>query len=278
MTHDLLLWVLTERFDAEVLKGLYQVGAAVAIALVVVGISWFRGLALEKEFSIALIRGFVQVLVMGSLIGILLSVQYFWSWLILLGMIGGATWISKNRGEGLPKVTRVSFLSISFGAGTVIVTMTLTGAIEPTVRDLVPVGSMIIANAMKINSLALDRVRGEVISNRDEIEAGLALGAPPSAVVTRHIQTGVRAALIPTIDSLKSLGWVWIPGIMTGMILSGENPLYAALYQFVIMSMIFAAGGLTSMSSSLLISDHLFTDAEQLKQIQPNENNSDAVE
>jgi putative ABC transport system permease protein len=243
-----------------------------------VGVSRVRGLALEREFSVALVRGFVQVLVMGSLIGVLLDVRYVWSWLILLGMVGGATWISKNRGDGLPAVTRVSFLSISFGAGTVIVAMTLTGAIESTVRDLVPVGSMVIANAMKINSLALDRVRGEVLSNRDEIEAGLALGAPPSAVVTRHIQTGVRAALIPTIDSLKSLGWVWIPGIMTGMILSGENPLYAALYQFVIMAMIFAAGGLTSMSSSLLVGEHLFTDAEQLKRLQPSEANADAGE
>ncbi|MDQ2055921.1 ABC transporter permease [Halobellus sp. H-GB7] len=278
MTPEALFAQLLAHIDATVLKGLFQVGAAVAIALLVVGVSRVRGLALEREFSIALVRGFIQVLVMGSLIGVLLSVQYFWSWIILIGMIGGATWISKNRGDGLPGVTRVSFLAISFGAGIVIVAMTLIGAIESTVRDLVPIGSMIIANAMKINSLALDRIRGEVISNRDEIEAGLALGAPPSSVVTRHIQTGVRAALIPTIDSLKSLGWVWIPGIMTGMILSGENPLYAGLYQFVIMAMIFAAGGLTSMSSSLLISEHLFTDAEQLKQIKSDEGSADAIE
>ena len=267
MTVDILLGPLRSWVDPVVLKGLLQVGAAVAIAFAVLGVSRLRGLALEQELSIALVRGFVQVLIMGSLIGVLLTVQFFWSWLILLGMIVGATWISKNRGEGLPGVTRVSFLSISFGAGSVIVLMTLTGAIEPTVRDIVPVGSMIIANAMKINSLSLDRVRGEVRANREEIEAGLALGAPPSAVITQHIQTGVRAALIPTIDSLKSLGWVWIPGIMTGMILSGENPLYAALYQFAIMSMIFAAGGLTSMTSSILVGEQLFTDADQLKEI-----------
>lgn len=278
MTVDILLEPLRNWVDPVVLKGLLQVGAAVAIAFAVLGVSRLRGLALEQELSIALIRGFVQVLIMGSLIGVLLTVQFFWSWLILLGMIVGATWISKNRGEGLPGVTRVSFLSISFGAGSVIVLMTLTGAIEPTVRDIVPVGSMIIANAMKINSLSLDRVRGEVRANREEIEAGLALGAPPSAVITQHIQTGVRAALIPTIDSLKSLGWVWIPGIMTGMILSGENPLYAALYQFAIMSMIFAAGGLTSMTSSILVGEQLFTDADQLKEIETSDSDTAPTE
>ncbi len=51
------------------------------------------------------------------------------------------------------------------------------------------------------------------------------------------------------------------------MILGGENPLYAALYQFVIMAMIFVAGGLTSMTSSLLIGKYVFTGAEQLKRI-----------
>ena len=55
---------------------------------------------------------------------------------------------------------------------------------------------------------------------------------------------------------------------MAGMILAGENPIYAALYQFVIMAMIFGAGGLTSMTSSLLIGKYVFTDAEQLRRIE----------
>lgn len=257
-----------ERFaDPVLLTGLGQVAVAAVLAALVVGLSHVRGLALERELGVALLRGLVQIVAMGSIVGLLLTVDFAWSAVILLGMMGGATWISKNRGEGLPGVVRVSFVAIVVGSGLVIVTMTLAGAIEATVRNLVPVGSMIIANAMQINSLALDRFRDEIESNRAEIEAGLALGAPPRAVISRHVETSVRASLIPTIDSLKSLGWVWIPGIMAGMILGGENPIYAALYQFVIMAMIFAAGGLTSMTSSLLIGTYVFTDAEQLKRI-----------
>lgn len=259
---------LLERLrDPVLLTGLLQVAAASVLAAMVVGLSRFRGLALERELGVALVRGLVQIIAMGMIVGLLLSVDLVWSGLILLGMMGGATWISKNRGEGLPGVVRVSFVAIVFGSGVVIVTMTLTGAIEANVRNLVPVGSMIIANAMQTNSLALDRFKSEIASNRGEIEAGLSLGAPPSAVISRHVEIGVRASLIPVIDSLKSLGWVWIPGIMSGMILAGENPIYAALYQFVIMAMIFGAGGLTSMTSSLLIGKYVFTDAEQLREI-----------
>ena len=197
----------------------------------------------------------------------LLTVPVWWSGLILLGMMGGATWISRQRGEGLPGVTTVSFVAIAVGAGLVIVTMTWARAIEPTVRSLVPVGSMVIANAMKINGLALDRFTEEITSKRDEIEVGLSLGGPPQAVLADRVRDSVRASLIPVVDSLKSLGWVWIPGIMAGMILAGENPVYAALYQFVIMAMIFAAGGLTSMISTFFLSREIITDAEQLRRL-----------
>ncbi|WP_103020345.1 ABC transporter permease [Salinibacter altiplanensis] len=253
--------------DPIVLEGLAQVGAATVLAVLVVLLSWRRGLGLESELSGAFARGFVQIVAVGLVIGGLLAVPVVWSTLILLGMVGGATWISRQRGEGLPGVTQVSFLSITVGAGLVVVTMTAAGAIEATVRSLVPVGSLVIANAMKINSLALDRLKDELRDKRNEIEVGLALGGPPRAVLARPLRTSVRASLIPVVDSLKSLGWVWIPGVMAGMILGGENPVYAALYQFVIMAMIFAAGGLTSLLTSLLMGRRVMTEAEQLRRI-----------
>jgi len=257
----------THAQEPVVLKGLLQVGAATLLALAVIGLSRWRKLALETELGVAFVRGFVQIVAMGLLIGVLLTVPLAWSGGILLGMVGGATWISKQRGEGLPRVTWISLLSIGVGAGSTIALMTAAGAIEATVRSLVPVGSMVIANAMKINGLALDRFKEELHSHRDTIEMGLALGGPPERVLASHVRDSVRAALIPVVDSLKSLGWVWIPGIMAGMILAGDNPIYAALYQFVIMAMIFAAGGLTSMISSVLMGRAVITDAEQLRPV-----------
>jgi putative ABC transport system permease protein len=251
-----------------VIEGIQEVLAASLLALVVIGLSRLRTLELEAELAGAFVRGFVQIVGMGLLIGALLTLPIGWSVVILLGMMAGATWISRQRGEGLPDVTRVSFAAIAIGAGSVIVLMTAAGAIEPSVRSLVPVGSLVIANAMKINGLALDRFREEVSSKRDEIEVGLSLGGPPAAVLADRVRTSVRASLIPVVDSLKSLGWVWIPGIMAGMILAGENPVYASLYQFVIMAMIFASGGLTSMLSTLLLRRSVMTDAEQLRRIE----------
>jgi putative ABC transport system permease protein len=51
---------------------------------------------------------------------------------------------------------------------------------------------------------------------------------------------------------------------MTGMLLSGANPLYAAIYQFVVIAMILASSGLTSLLSTLMIRSHAFSTADQL--------------
>ena len=260
--------LLDQLRDPVVWNGLLQVAAASLLALVVLGLSYVRGLDLESELGRAFVRGFVQVLAMGAFIGILFSLPFAWSAVVILAMIGVAAWISKDRGEGIPGVLRASLVSIFAGAGLVIVMMLAAGAIEPTIRNLVPVGGMIIANAMKTNSLALDRFRGEIESNRTEIEAVLALGVPPKRVISEYVTTSVRASLIPMVDSLRSLGLVYIPGMMSGMILAGANPIYAAEYQFVIMGMLFAAGGLTSMASTYLISQYAFTDAHQLKRFE----------
>jgi putative ABC transport system permease protein len=51
---------------------------------------------------------------------------------------------------------------------------------------------------------------------------------------------------------------------MAGMILAGSDPVYAAIYKFVVIAMIFASSGLTSVVSTLLVRSHAFSEAEQL--------------
>ncbi len=123
---------------------------------------------------------------------------------------------------------------------------------------------MLIASAMNSNALALERFRSELETHVGFIETGLALGAAPERVVTPYVQAAVQAGMIPRIDTLRALGIVWIPGLMAGMLLAGSDPVYAAIYQFVVVGMIFAASGLTSLISTLLIRQRAFTAAEQL--------------
>jgi putative ABC transport system permease protein len=248
----------------EILLGLTQALIASLLVLGVTLLARTREIHMEREVIVALIRGLVQIVVVGSILVLLLQGPGVTSVLILAAMMVAAAAIAARRARGIQDAFKVSLSGIGLGAGLVIALMTALGVIESELTSLIPIGSMLIANAMNSNALALDRFKGEVQSHTGEIEAGLALGADPKVVVTPYVQAAVHASMIPRLDTLRSLGIVWIPGVMAGMILAGSDPVYAAIYQFVVISMIFAASALTSLVSTLLIRSRAFSPAEQL--------------
>jgi putative ABC transport system permease protein len=256
--------MLSRLFVTQMSLGVAQTVVAAILALAVMALARQRSIHLERETVVALARGIVQIVAVGSVLVLLLQGPAWTSAFVLAAMMIAAAAISARRAEGLPGAFQVSLYGIGFGSGVVIVLMTLAGVIDPAITSLVPVGSMIVANAMNTNGLALNRFRADVEAHRGHVEAALALGAAPEQAAAPHVQDAVAASLIPRIDSLRSLGIVWIPGLMTGMILSGTDPIYAAIYQFVIIAMIYAAGGLTSVVSTLLIRERAFSPAEQL--------------
>ena len=142
--------------------------------------------------------------------------------------------------------------------------MLATGTLRADIAMLVPVGSMIIANAMNACAQAAERFRAEVTAHVGQIEAGLALGAEPAVTVAPYVQSAVYASLLPRLDMLKSLGLVWIPGVMAGMMVSGASPVYAGIYRFIIVAMILAASGITGLAVTLLTRMRAFSSAAQL--------------
>jgi len=251
-------------FHTQLQLGLAQATIAALAAMIVVLLARRRTIHLEGEAIIAMLRGLVQIIAVGSILVILLRGPRWTSGLLLTAMIVAAGATSAKRARNIPGAFRVSTWSIALGAGLVIAVMTALGVIDTAITSLVPVGSMLIANAMNTNGLALNRFRSDVVAHAGEIEAALALGAEGRTSVSPYVLASFEASLIPAIDSLRSLGIVWIPGLMAGMLLSGARPVYAAIYQFVVLAMIFAASGLTSLTSTLLIRNKVFSPAEQL--------------
>jgi putative ABC transport system permease protein len=251
-------------FHTQLQLGFAQAAVAALLALAVVLLARRGQIHLEGEILIAMVRGLVQIIAVGSVLVVLLHAPRWTSGLLLAGMIVAAGATSARRARGILDAYRISAWAIAFGAGSVIALMTWLGVIDTAITSLVPVGSMLIANAMNTNGLALNRFRSDVLAHVGEIETALALGAEARNSVTPYVQASFEASLIPAIDSLRSLGIVWIPGLMAGMLLSGVRPVNAAVYQFVVLAMIFAASGLTSLVSTLLIRGRVFSPAEQL--------------
>lgn len=256
--------MLSSLFPNQITLGFVQAGVAGLLALGVMLVASRRRIHVEKEVAIALVRAIVQITAVGSVLFVLLEAPVWTSAIVLLAMFVAAAITAAQRAEGIPGAFWPSFFGIALGSGIVIGLMTWAGVIEATVTSLVPVGSMVIANAMNTNALALNRFKAEILAHTGQIEAGLALGAEPYETVARHVEAAAYASLIPRIDSLRALGIVWIPGLMTGMVLSGTDPVYAAVYQFVVMAMIFATAGLTAIITLAFIRSRVFSPADQL--------------
>jgi len=251
-------------FQDQLALGAAQAAVTILLVLAIMLLTRRQALRMERDLASALARGLVQIVAVGSVLVLLLEGPGWTSALILAAMMLAAAAIANRRARGIPGAFQVSLAAIGFGSGVVIVLMTWLGVIDPAVSSLIPVGSMLVANSMNTCALALDRLYSEINAHAGQIEAGLSLGATPNHVIVPYVRSAVRASLIPRVDALRALGIVWIPGLMAGMVLAGSDPVYAALYQFVVIAMIFAAAGLTALASTLLIRQRIFSPAGQL--------------
>jgi putative ABC transport system permease protein len=255
---------LGNNLNSDIVMGMAQAaGAIVLCAAVVLLCRWFA-VHVERETAISMARGLVQMVFVGMVLAMLLHGNLLVGMLILLAMTFAAAVTASRRARDIKGSLLLSFYAIAAGSSVVIAGMLATGTLTADIAVLVPVGSMIIANAMNACAQSIERFRADVTAHVGQIEAGLALGADPSVTVALYVQSAVYASLLPRLDMLKSLGLVWIPGVMAGMMVSGASPIYAGIYQFIIVAMILAASGIAGLIVTLLMRARVFSAAAQL--------------
>ena len=99
---------------------------------------------------------------------------------------------------------------------------------------------------MVVSGLLLNRLQSETLSHKQEILTILSLGGTPKQAVFPYVKQSVRVSMIPTIDSTKTMGLVQLPGIMTGLIIAGADPIQAVRYQLLIVFSFLASAVMTS--------------------------------
>src|SRR5579863_4390232 len=181
-------------FSNQLYLALAQALVAALAAMIVVMLARKRGIHLESETLVAMLRGIIQITAVGSILLLLLRAPRWTSVFMLAAMIVAAGATSARRAKGMPGAFRVSAWSIAFGSGSVIAIMTWLGVIDTAITSLVPVGSMLITNAMNTNGLALNRFRSDVVAHVGEIETALALGAAPSETVARYAEASIHSS------------------------------------------------------------------------------------
>jgi putative ABC transport system permease protein len=242
---------LSHWMHSQVALGLGQAMVVCALALGVAWLGHLRKLELGRETAAALVRGLLQMLAIGLVLVWLLKGAAWWSVPALAAMCATAARMVKlrltKRATSAPQSYWLCLRAIGTGSAVVIATMALTRVIAFKATALVPLGSMIIANSMNTCTQVLERYASDLKLNAGRVEAALALGASSTVAALPYAKNATNAALIPSLNSLRSLGIVWIPGFAAGMLLTGSDPVYTAIYQFMVIAMIYAASGVTAL-------------------------------
>ena len=221
---------------------------ALSTALVVLAgvVSALLRLGLLGSLLWGTVRTFVQLILLGYVLTHVFAIDHpalVLAIVSLMCLVAARAAVSRLK-EAPEKPWGLAVLAL--GAGTFLVGSVVCGVIIGgerwyTARLVIPICGMILGNSLTGVSLALDRMYGEVRARAREVEVRLSLGYSAWEAIRPHVRTALRAGMTPIINALMVVGLVSLPGMMTGQILAGAEPMTAVRYQIVVMLMIAAS-------------------------------------
>ena len=224
------------------------------LVVVAILISHKEKLALEKDILWSVGRAIIQLIgIVGYVLKYIFSVDdASLTLLMVLFICFNAAWNAQKRSKYIAKAFISSFIAITVGAGITLAVLILSGSIEFIPMQVIPIAGMIAGNAMVAVGLCYNNLGQRVISEQQQIQEKLSLGATPKQASAILIRDSIRAALIPTVDSAKTVGLVSLPGMMSGLIFAGIDPVKAIKYQIMVTFMLLSTASLSTIVACYL--------------------------
>ena len=244
---------------------------AIAACLVFVAgaVSLGLRLGLERRLALASVRTVVQLLLIGyvlkwvfdqsSPLTLILALT-----LMLVAASRAAVARSSRTFSG---ATGRAFVTLVLcGLATTFTVTELVIGVEPWYepRYVIPLLGMVLGNGLTGISLCLDHLLERLAEQGAIVEMELAHGATKWEAARDVLRDATRRGLIPIVNAMMVVGIVSLPGMMTGQILAGADPLLAVKYQIVVMFMIAAATSLGCIVMVLFAYGRLFNAKHQL--------------
>jgi len=249
--------------DIQVALGRYFV-ALVLLAVLLIITKW-QNIRIRNKLLIGTVRGTIQIILMGLILVYIFNLHdVFIMFGVLTFMAIFAAYTTASNLERIPGVFRATLPAILLGPLSVMAVSVMLGVVEPVGEFVIPMGGMVIGNSMTISSLVIDRMWSNAQKQRSLIETALALGATPFQAVEETIRESIESGLLPNLNRYASLGIVSIPGLMSGMIIGGANPIVAALLQVVVFIMIFLSAVIVGLVISRIFLKRMFNYRLQL--------------
>ena len=226
----------------------YALAFAYLLLLFPLGVFVWYGITLVSDTLLSVVRMTIQLL----FVGFYLHLVFQWNnpalnllWIAVMVLVADAS-IMRNCGLHIRRF--VFPLAVALLAGVFIpLLFFLLVIIRPDpvmdARYVIPIAGMILGNCLRADIVGINGFYNG-INKREKIYLdALAAGATRHEAVLPFLREALETALRPTIATMATIGIVSLPGMMTGVILGGANPMTAIKYQVAIMIAIFSGTG-----------------------------------
>ncbi|CEG24237.1 hypothetical protein BN1080_03258 [Planococcus massiliensis] len=221
-------------------------------------------LGLEKDTIIATLRSIVQLLAVGFILKFVFdSESLLYIFLMVTLMIAAATHNAQKKGAAIKGITwkiAVTLVFVEVLTQSILLGFKIT---PPTAQYIISISGMVIGNSMVLSILFLNRFTSEVEAHQDQTELILSLGGTPKQAIHKQLIQSIKASMIPTIESQKTVGLVQLPGMMSGQIIAGADPIQAVQFQLLIMFLLLTTAAVTSVLLGFLSYPTLFNQRMQ---------------
>lgn len=249
-----------------------RLAGAFGLILLAMALSYRQKLGLGLDLVVGAVRAAVQLIAIGFVLVLLFASEEPWlTSLALLVMMSVSAWTAARRvehGPGWKVLTPRAFVAIGAAFAVALIPVLLwVIPVRPllSARYAIPIGGMVLATGMNTAALVFERVFASAHTQSRDVEQALALGATPAQAMAPIQRQAVRAAMLPSMNALLTLGLVQLPGMMTGQILSGTDPTHAVRYQLVIMYQLVAVAAVAGALAALMARRALFDDQSRLR-------------
>jgi putative ABC transport system permease protein len=225
---------------------------------------WYRISLVSKTLN-AVLRMTVQLLFVGFYLQVVFKANNIYLTLVWLTVMITVADLSILRHCGLRFQMFGLPLAWALLAGTAIPMLYFVGVIltKPTIMEaqyVIPIGGMILGNCLRGNVIGVSGFYRSIRKEEKYFLFSLGAGASLSEAIRPFFVQAFRDSLGPTIATMSTIGLVSLPGMMTGVILAGADPMTAVKYQIAIMIAIFTGTAMTVWLALLLTAKSCFNE------------------
>ncbi|MCK5520522.1 MAG: iron export ABC transporter permease subunit FetB [Candidatus Marinimicrobia bacterium] len=243
---------------------------ALSLILLALLVIRFLKLGVSKALAIGTFRSFFQLLALGYLFHFIFNIN---SASIFFLLITAIILFAGYEGRRRQNLTIPHYYWLQVGA-IAFATFIVLGLILTVILDLdpwfnpivsIPLGGMIMGQALNSSSLLANTMSNAIVKRQKEIELMLGLGATRWQAILPILRESIHSALIPSINSLNTVGIVSIPGVLVGALISGLEPLVAIKYQIMVMYLWISGTTLACAAMGIMISFTYLNKNHQLR-------------